>query len=131
VTRVNNSVLQQVERVARIDERAPMLSELTSPEQDLIRLLQKISFGRIENIEVVDGQPCFGPTVRVVRSVAVSSKPGAIARPDDFVLKRQVQDLIAEIRNSGTATIYRIDVRFGLPVRLELATELSEGARVS
>jgi len=84
--------------------------------------MQRLNFGRYENVLVRDGRPCLVPWPRRIRKL----KPGKEntvrreSRLGDFVLKEQVADffrLLGEIRNG---TILVLEVQNGLPAHMEI-----------
>lgn len=90
--------------------------------------MQRIGFGRIEQLRVVAGEPTFTPMPTVVREVKFGGAPGgdAAARPVEFALKQDVVDLLAELRALGDGATVSIEVRHGLPHRL-LVQEVANG----
>lgn len=87
----------------------------------LVKLMQKLHFGTIPILPVKDGQPVLDPLPRVVRC----KKKGGInqARPQaestDFVLKREVVDLLQDIKAIGSGNVLKIVVAHGLPILYE------------
>lgn len=74
------------------------LSSLPEPHQNLVRLMQQIGFGRIENLCVQDGLPVFDPPPRVVEDVKFTADNGPRQQLvyGEFVLKQSVIDLVAQ-----------------------------------
>ena len=74
-------------------------SSLTPSQQKLLAEMQRISFGRICDLVVRDGQPVMDPPPRVVREIKFGGDNGP--RPEvgkaDFTLKAQVRDLFAQL----------------------------------
>lgn len=85
----------------------------------LVDLMQRIGFGRIEHLHVVEGEPAFEPAPKVIREVKFDRDPGHAPgdRYADFALKRTVVELFAELRRLDGAAV-TIEVRHGLPFRL-------------
>lgn len=88
--------------------------------QMLIEKMQEINFGRIEKINVQNGEAFFSDESVIMKEF----KPGADnrSRPekylDDFILKAQQEELIRFIKNMPTGQINSIEVKHGLPFRI-------------
>lgn len=97
-------------------------SDLTHAEARLIEQGQDINFGRIESLTVRRGQPVMDPPPRVVRKLRIGGENGS--RPEaglrDFVLKREMVELIEVIREMGDGVVRSIEIRHGLPVSIEV-----------
>ena len=82
--------------------------------------MQRINYGRIEELSVRWGEPVMDPPPRVVREVKFGGENGP--RPEtakeDFFLKAQVRDLFAQLEALGNAVVHCIEVRRGLPFRM-------------
>ena len=84
--------------------------------------MQRLNFGRYENILVCGGQPCLTPKPRRIREI----KPGGenAARPegqlDDFLLKDQVIDFFRHLQAMGNGTILVLEVKHELPFRMQI-----------
>ena len=95
----------------------------------LIEFMQRIQFGRIESLQIADGQPVLDPLPRIVREIKFGSEvsPGVPADRSNSVPRRQVQellDLMCEIENG---VIDVLEVRHGLPFRVVLAAQSGPG----
>jgi hypothetical protein len=86
----------------------------------LLRLMQENPYCQIEKLTVVDGQPQFEPTTKVI----VEHKFGANdcqrreAELADFVLKKEHLDLLRQFDEIGSGVILTLEVRGGLPFRM-------------
>jgi hypothetical protein len=93
---------------------------LTPTRRRMLELMQRLNFGRIEDLHVLNGEPVFDPPPRVFRDV----KPGRVngPRPEagkaDFALKVEVIDLFVHLEELGNGVIERIEVQHGLPFRM-------------
>ena len=97
-------------------------SALSPARQQLVELLQRINFGRVEGLEVRGGEPVFDPMPRVIREHKFCSENGP--RPEaaraDCRLKSQVTDLVHLLDEVGDGTIAVLSVKHGLPFHAEL-----------
>lgn len=102
--------------------QSPAKSSLSPSRAELIEWMQNIGFGTIEHLVIREGEPILDPRPRVIRDVKFGAENGP--RPeldlDDFVLKAQVVDLFAQFDSLGNGTIRCLDVKHGLPFRMQL-----------
>lgn len=93
------------------------LTDLSEACRRLVELMQRINFGRIENLLVRDGEPVFDPPPRVFRCVKFGRDNGP--RPEmvkmDFAIRAEVIELFALLAKFGNGVIERIDIQNGLP----------------
>jgi hypothetical protein len=97
-------------------------ASLTPARQLLITEMQRINYGRIENLAVHKGQPVFTPPPRVIREVKFGGENGPrpeITKPD-FAIKVQVRDLFAQMEAMDDGVILSIDIQRGLPFRMTI-----------
>ncbi len=95
---------------------------LPDPHRRLIETMQRLNFGRIENLPVRDGAPIFGPGARFIQKVKIGGDNGP--RPeatfDDFLLKKQTIELIETLTDLGDGLVLAIEIKHGLPFALEI-----------
>ena len=109
-------------------------SSLSDSRRRLVELMQRLNFGRIQNLVVRDGEPVFDPAPKVIQKVKIGGENGP--RPElsceDFLLKKQTVELLGAISDLGEGTLLTIDVKHGLPfaVEIELAAVIDKGRRV-
>ncbi len=96
-------------------------SSLSLQRQRLIALMQRLNFGRIEQLHIQDGEPVFDPLPRVIRKTRFGGDngPNAMTRSEDFVLKGQVREFLAQLDVLGNVTILTLEVKHGLPFDME------------
>jgi len=97
-----------------------MWQDLTGAQRRIVRLMQRINFGRIEALAVKHGEPVFDPPPRIVRQVKFGADNGARpeAAKEDFALKAQVCDLFAELEGMSDGVIRSLEVKHGLPFKM-------------
>ena len=97
-----------------------MKSALTPSRQCLVILMQRVNFGRIENLHICNGEPLFDPPPRVFREIKFGRENAARPEADtsDFMLKSEVLDLLAQLEAVGDGVIFRLEVQRGLPFRM-------------
>jgi len=100
--------------------RCMRFSQLSAPRQVLVRLLQSINFGCVEDLEIRRGDPVFCPAPMVLVEVKLDAEIDA--RPEtelaDFELRSEVVRLVEQFDKMGDGSIERIDVRHGIPRRV-------------
>ena len=108
-------------------------SSLSDSRRRLVELMQRLNFGRIQNLVVRDGEPVFDPAPKVIQKVKIGGENGP--RPElsceDFLLKKQTVELLEAISDLGDGTVLIIDVKHGLPfaVEIELAAAIDSARR--
>lgn len=97
-------------------------SDLSAPQAELTELMQRLDFGRIECLTIREGEPVLDPPPRIIRDVKFRGENGP--RPesdlDDFVLKAEVRTLLAQFDALGNGTIRFLEVKYGLPFRMQV-----------
>ena len=84
--------------------------QLSAPRQALVRLCQRINFGRIEDLELRGGEPVFSPAPQVFIDVRLDW--------EDFAIPEEMRRLLARLDAIQDGNIERIEVRAGIPRRL-------------
>ena len=98
------------------------LGHLSPGRQRLVRLIQRVNFGRVENLLIVHGEPVFKPAPRMVQTVKLGgdNERRAEAGIEDFQLTGPVMDMLNQLTDLGDGRIERLDVRHGLPFFMEI-----------
>jgi hypothetical protein len=98
------------------------LKDLSPAKQKLLRLFQTINFGRIEELEIRDGEPQFSPAPRVFVELKldVDDGPRQESRLERFRLRSQVERFFMQIGRLNHGTVEMIEVRHGPPFRMVL-----------
>jgi hypothetical protein len=102
------------------------LSHLSHERQELVRLMRRVRYGRIEGIVVRDGEPLLAASpIQVTREFKFPSPDPNRGEPErDFLLKAQVLELFQRFEQLGRGTVAALEVRDGLPFRM-FVTEAS------
>jgi hypothetical protein len=95
---------------------------LSAEQQRLLRLLQRIRYGRILRLHVCDGQPVVDHRVVWTRTVKVLGEnvPHPSSRSEDFVLRREVVEFFLLLAELGEGEIANLEIRNGLPFTFEV-----------
>ena len=97
-------------------------SSLSDRQQQLLRILQENPFCRIEGLRVRGGEPDFSPPPVLIRKLKMGTDNAR--RPEgaleDFLLKRQIIDLLQTIAELGDGEVRSIEIQHGLPLLVEL-----------
>ena len=96
------------------------LASLPSERRRLLKRMQQINFGRIENLVLKGGQPVLSPSPRVVREVKFGGENGPCpeASIEDFALKAQVVELLRYMDKLQDGVIGVLEIKHGLPFRM-------------
>ena len=96
------------------------LASLPPERRRLLKRMQRINFGRIENLVIKDGQPVLSPSPRVVRSVKFGGRngPRPEASLEDFVIKDEVVELFRYMDELRDGVIDVLEIQHGLPFRM-------------
>ena len=96
-------------------------ASLSPARRRLLRLMQRLNFGRIEELSIRRGEPLFDPMPRVVVEHKFSSENGA--RPEagmaDFPLKNQHLDLFRLFDSLQDENFAMLRVMHGTPFSCE------------
>jgi hypothetical protein len=101
---------------------------LTPARRRLVELMAQINYGRIESLQVRDGEPVFDPPPTVVRLFVFGrdNGPNDARGRDGFTLKRKVTQLFEVFDRERSLSIRQLMIDNGLPVRMTVA----DGIRV-
>ena len=95
-------------------------ASLSAPRRRLLETMQRLNFGRIEDLEIRGGDPVFSPAPRLVQDIKLGGENGP--RPElanaDFVLKTQVAEFFDHLSRLGDGSVESIEVKHGLPFKL-------------
>ena|SRR5450759_3360558 len=114
---------------AQIEKTPTTKSALSDSQRHLLALMQRLNFGRIEDLQVRAGEPVFNPPPRTVRKLKIGGENGP--RPEmacaDFWLKSQAIELLDAIAGIGDGKVLAIEVKHGLPFSVEIELEGTAG----
>jgi hypothetical protein len=97
-------------------------SALSSARRRLVELCQEINFGRVEGLQVRNGEPVLSPRPRVVveHKFCSPNGPHPESKRADCALKSQHLDLMQLLDEIGDGTIEVLTLKHGLPFHAEL-----------
>lgn len=102
------------------------LSELSPARRALVRVLQTVNFGEVQDVRIQNGEPVFDGSTAVVLDTKLDKDEGP--RPEmalpDFALNAEVSHLMARLDEFKSGIILRLEVRAGIPRRLVVQTRL-------
>jgi hypothetical protein len=82
--------------------------------------MQRLNFGRIEGLEIRNGEPVFQPLPKVVQDIKIGGENGP--RPElaieDFALRNSVLELFEHISQLGNGRVETLEIKYGLPFKL-------------
>jgi hypothetical protein len=96
---------------------------LSPARRRLVELMQEVNFGRIEGLQVQDGEPLLDRKPRVLREHVLGklNGPNPARNRGDFALKEQILELFDLFDRERSVMIESLIVQNGLPVRLTIA----------
>ena len=123
--------MQSADNQATARPNPAVKSSISESQRHLIELMQRLNFGRIENLVVRGSEPVFEPAPKVIQKVKIGGENGP--RPElsreDFQLKKQTLELLEAISDLGEGRVLIIDVKHGLPFAVEIELGASIEAR--
>ncbi|MGI8991924.1 MAG: hypothetical protein ACR2I2_20375 [Bryobacteraceae bacterium] len=97
------------------------ICDLLPTEQWLIAAMEQIGFGRMEFLQIRDGQLVLDPRPDIIRDVKFAANKSDKDKPNsDFPLKRQLIELLEYIRSVRQGEIRSLFIRHGLPFQMEI-----------
>jgi hypothetical protein len=105
-------------------ERNMVQKELTKRSLDpvqlqLVEAIEELWFGRIEQISVRDGKPCYEPATQIVQEIKLESEiePRVERTSSDLTLKSEFERLFNQLDRLRDGLV-DIEIRHGVPFRL-------------
>ena len=100
--------------------QTPNFLHLSKPRQDLIRLCQRVNYGSILNVQVIDGDVCLEALADVIVDVKLDGE--VTQRHElgltDFALPVESYRLLAQIDSLKNGVLEKIVVHDGIPRRV-------------
>jgi hypothetical protein len=105
-------------------------SNLRPSERRFVAAMQRLGYGRFEEVRIERGEFVLDPWPTTIRSVkfgeATPNRPSEGSAP--FELRKQFAELFEHVRRVERGLIRVLEVRGGLPFFMEIAEEIpSEG----
>lgn len=95
--------------------------QLTPAQLMLLTLMQRIAYGRIEDLPVQEGQPVMQPLPYVVREVKFGLAASHNEHDRDrFQLRTQVVQCFEQLEKLGSGTVRSLEIQDGIPFRMTL-----------
>ena len=97
--------------------------DVSACRANLLKLMQRINFGRIERLLIRDGEPVLTPRPPVYceRKFGGENGPRSELVAANFLLKQQVVELFAFFDQQRDGTIDLLEIKHGLPFRMVVA----------
>ena len=96
--------------------------DISAPRRKLLEVMQDINFGRIEGLQVREGEPVFDPPPRVIREIKFGGDnfPRPEIASGDFTLKSKVLELFTYLDGFCNGTVETIEIKHGLPFNMKV-----------
>lgn len=97
--------------------RRSALHQLSPAQERLVRLMQSLNFGRIEQLHIRSGLPVFDPAPQTTTEFKFGAENGPRQElgHGDFVLRAQVVEFFEQCKAVGDGVIETLSVKHGLP----------------
>jgi hypothetical protein len=105
--------------------------DLLPSERRFLAAMQQLGFGRLEFLQIYDGELVLDPWPATVQDVKFGA-PGrnfSGAANGEFALKQQVAELFEYIRSVDSGEIRALEIRHGLPFSMEIELAGAAAAR--
>jgi hypothetical protein len=101
-------------------------SDIPEPGQELIRIMQRIQYGSIDQLKIVNGSPDLS-TLKITRDIKFGNRnePKDHLPYADHLLKQQHIEFFQMISVMRCTTIGRIEIQNGLPFRMNISEQVS------
>ncbi len=99
--------------------------ELSVSQRKLLILMEKVSYGRINNLEIRKGEPVVSEKSTIMRDMKLGADDSYAAIGDDFQLKKKVIDFFEELMKIKEGFIRKIEIRGGLPILIQLEEKIA------
>lgn len=95
---------------------------LSKSRCQLLKLIQRIKFGRIEGLIIHNGDPVLNPAPKAIREIKLGSKEDRKSVPveNGLLEKPQVIELLGCLSHLGSGTIQSLEIQHGLPFRIRI-----------
>ena len=131
------------ERVIRVDSR-PMQGRrrgrggdedhgvnsrsLSQSRTRLVRLMQRLRFGRIEDLWIQQGEPVWTPAPRAIRSIRLGRVHRGVRRSGtrNFHVKKPLVELFALFDHEQSLVISELEFQDGLPFRIGIIENVEQ-----
>lgn len=97
-------------------------ASLSTNQKHLLELMQRINFGRIENLAVNNGEPIFKPPPSVIykKKIGGDNNPRSETDLQDFRLRKEVVEVFDILKHHNDGIVRKIEVQDGLPRFIEV-----------
>ena len=100
--------------------------QLNAGDQNLLKLMQTVDYGRLEQFSICNGHVVATSASRKVRSRKIRTTLHRQSRSDgDFLLTEKHIEFFQEIREIAEGFIKVIQIQAGLPVSFEIEESIS------
>lgn len=108
-------------------------ASLSPARRRLVELMQAINFGRIEGLQVQNGEPVIDPPPAVLRlyQFGKDNGPNASLCNDAYTLKKRAVELFMVFDRERSISIRELIIANGLPVRMTVADGVGDMKKTS
>ena len=95
-------------------------NDLTESERAVLKVMSDLWFGRLEHLNVTNGQLEMQGNSAIVREIKLGSKQSDPVRPEEFELKEEQAEFFALCRSLKRGEIKKVEIRHGLPCSMQI-----------
>jgi hypothetical protein len=101
---------------------------LPASARTLLQIIADVRFGRIEQLQICNGEAALFPFPTVVRTVkfVASDARAPYTSPEEMLAKPQVAAWLEELAAVTNGCILRLEVRDGLPAFMEVEVDAGQ-----
>ena len=97
------------------------LENLAIARRRMVRLMSNVGHGRIENFQVIKGDPVLRSESRITYELQLDRPTEAAKRSSSaFVLKAPVKTLFSHLTRLGDCEVAFVEVRNGMPTKISI-----------
>jgi hypothetical protein len=85
----------------------------------MLKIIQALPFGRIEQLCIRNGEPCYDPAPRILEEIKFGPEPERQPDSGGAELKKEFRALFNHLERLGDAVV-DIEIRHALPFRLTI-----------
>ncbi len=100
-------------------------NELSVPQRKLLGLMQKVGYGRINNLTVEKGEPVLSTDSSIERDLKLGANDYFPKAGEDFVLKKKMAEFFDQLTEIKDGFIRKIEIRGGLPILLQIEEKIA------
>jgi hypothetical protein len=99
--------------------------ELSASQRNLLNLMKKVSYGRINNLAIIKGEAMISPESSIERDLKLGANDSVPSAGEDFAFKRKMRDFFEQLGGIKDGFIRKIEIRGGLPILMQTKEKIT------